>query len=210
MTRIALRGPQNEGQELNTGTGTERGQSPKSIVDDINSMTTELYAASTATTAAAAAAQADADAIEVILASSSLIKFVDVTVSSAELLALNATPKQIVAAPGANLALIFESIVVYKPAGTAYAGIAAGEDLSIKYTNGSGLEVAEIETTGFLDQATAQMRHATGFRAASGISSITPVANAALVMQLLVGEIITGTSALLCRVYYRVVPAVLP
>lgn len=173
----------------------EAGWSFKRVVDAINEMFTELYGNET-TRAAAEAAE-------------TTIKFVDVTISSAELLALNATPKQILAAPGAGLANVLVDVVAYKAAGTAYAGIAAGEDLSIKYTNSSGLEVAEIETTGFLDQATAQTRYAKSFNAASGISSITPVANAALVMMLLTGEITTGNSDLKLRVYYRTIPTTL-
>lgn len=138
------------------------------------------------------------------------LKFVDVTISSAQLLALNATPRSIVAAPGAGLANIFEAAILTKIAGTAYAGIAAGEDLAVKYTDGSGLQVASCETTGFLDQATAQFRHMTAYRAASLVTDITPVANAALVIQLLSGEITTGNTALELRVYYRVIPTVLP
>lgn len=131
----------------------------------------------------------------------------DVLVSSAELLALNATPKTLVPAPGANLALIFEGATVHKPAGTAYGGIAAGEDLAVKYTNGAGAELGQGEATGFLDQTTAQLRHIRPHTAASAISSITPVANAALVLHMLVGEITTGDSPLHVRVFYRVVPA---
>lgn len=194
MAQTTLRAPANR-SPFNTGDSLELGDNPKAIVDAINTMFGELYAANVAAAA--------------VIAAQSAIQFVDVSISSAELLALNATPKQIVAAPGANLALVLESVVAYKAAGTAYAGIAAGEDLSIKYTDASGLEVAEFETVGFLDQATAQTRYASAFRAASGVSSITPVANAALVMQLLVGEITTGNSALKLRVYYRVVPTVL-
>ena len=111
-------------------------------------------------------------------------------------------------APGANKANIFEGCVIRKAAGTAYAGIAAGEDLSIKYTDGSGLELGECETTGFLDQTTNQIRWVNPYRAASGISSITPVANAALVLHLLSGEITTGDSDLQIEVYYRVVNTV--
>lgn len=132
---------------------------------------------------------------------------VDKLVTSAQLLAMFATPVEIVPAPGSGLALIFDGISVYKPAGVAYAGIAAGEDLTVKYTNQAGLEVAELETTGFLDQATAQHRYAGGFRAASGIASITPVANAALVLALLVGEITTGDQPLHVRTFYRIAPA---
>lgn len=173
----------------------EAGNSYKRTVEAIDAMFTELYGNET-TRAAAEAAE-------------TTIKFVDVTITSAELLALNATPKTILAAPGAGLANVLVDVVAYKAAGTAYAGIAAGEDLSIKYTDSSGLEVAQIETTGFLDQATAQTRYAKAFNAASGISSITPVANAVLVMMLLTSEITTGNSDLKLRVYYRTIPTTL-
>lgn len=126
-------------------------------------------------------------------------------ITSAQLLALNATPIALVAAPGAGKALIFEGMLVQKPAGTAYAGIAVGEDLSVKYTDSSGAEVAQCETTGFLDAATDQIRYVRPHAAASAASQITPVANAALVLHLLVGEIITGDSPLNIEIDYRVV-----
>jgi hypothetical protein len=191
MAQETINGPQYDSQEFNTGDSVERGDSPKAIVGKLNDMLTELYAELTG----------EADELP--------LNYVDVTITSAELLALFTTPKTIVAAPGANLALIFDQIIAYKPAGTAYDGIAAGEDLSISYTNAAGLAVAGIETTGFLDQATAQLRHASAYRAATGISSSTPVANSPLVMHLLTGNIATGNSDLKLRVYYRVVPAVL-
>lgn len=134
-----------------------------------------------------------------------------VTITSAQLLALNATPQTIVSAPGAGKALIFDGALLHKPAGTAYAGIAAGEDLSVKYTDESGAEVGVCETTGFLDQTTAQTRwirpHAPD--GAGVASQITPVANAVLALHLLVGEIITGDSDLLVQTHYRVVDTVL-
>jgi hypothetical protein len=133
-----------------------------------------------------------------------------VTVSSAQLLALNATPKTLVAAPGAGFAIIPKRVLIYKPAGTAYAGVAAGEDLVLKYTDGSGAQCSSvIETTGFLDQATAQTRvaHAPGSMTTVA-GDYTPVANAALVLHLLSGEIITGTSPLYVKVWYDVVQTV--
>lgn len=141
-----------------------------------------------------------------------VLKHVDVTITSAEVLALNATPKTLVAAPGANKALIFEGAVLTKPAGTAYADVAAGDDLAIKYTDGSGIDVGVAEMTGFADQATAQARYIrpqTGALAAGTVSDFVPVANAALVAHMLTGEISTGDSDFKLRVYYRVVPTVL-
>lgn len=131
-----------------------------------------------------------------------------VVIAAADVLALNAAPQAIVPAPGAGKANIFAGAVIRKPAGTAYAGIAAGEDLSVKYTDGSGLEVAQCETTGFLDQTDDQVRWVRPHAAASGPSQITPVANAALVLHLLVGEITTGDSDLELEVHYRVVKTV--
>ncbi len=133
----------------------------------------------------------------------------EVTVATADVLALFATPIEVIAAPGADKAIIVEGAIIHKPAGVAYAGIAAGEDLSLKYTNAAGLAVAGCETTGFLDSTSALTRWAWAYRAASAISDIVPVANAALVLHLLTAEIITGDSDLILRIYHRVIPTVL-
>ena len=124
-----------------------------------------------------------------------------VALTSAQLLALNATPITVLSAAASGYAYRILNVEVYKPAGTAYAGIAAGEDLTLKYTNASGATLATIETTGFLDQATAQTR----FGAVTA-TDITPVAAAAVVAHLLTGEITTGTSDIYLRITYRLVP----
>lgn len=133
------------------------------------------------------------------------------SISSALLLALNATPQTVVAAPGAGKALVVSALQLYKPAGVAYAGIAAGEDLALRYTNGSGVIVAECETTGFLDQATAQMRYVYPIVAAAvaPIGDVTPAVNAPLVLQLLSGEITTGDQPLFYKIWGRTINAVL-
>lgn len=121
------------------------------------------------------------------------------TITSAQLLALNATEQPIVAALGAGKAALLRRVTITKPAGTAYAGIAAGEDLAVKITDDSGATVATVETTGFLDQTTEQTR------VAYGVSNYAPVANAALVLHLLTGEITTGDSDLIVEARYEVV-----
>jgi hypothetical protein len=128
-----------------------------------------------------------------------------VTVATGEVLALNATPKELVAAPGAAYFLEFVSAHLFLDhAGTDYAGVAAGEDLIISYTDGSGEEVGRVETTGFIDASADAHRivHAGGTKDA--VADYTPVANAALVISLLSGEIITGDSPLIVEVLYRV------
>jgi len=132
---------------------------------------------------------------------SDVANFVDVEISSAELLALNATPQTILKAPGANKAIVPLGAMFFLDYNSAaYAGIAAGEDLSFKYTNAAGAEVLQVEATGFLDQASDQLRYAQ-----PSTSLLTPVANAAIVLHMLVGEITTGNSPLRVRFYYRVV-----
>lgn len=141
-----------------------------------------------------------------------VVRSVRVTITSAQLLALNATPQTVVAAPGSGRAIIFEGAELYHGTGTAYGGIAAGEDLSFKYTNSSGQELGVCETTGFLDQTTVQTRYCrpqTGAISAGTVSSYTPVENAVLVCHLLTGEITTGNMDLKVRVFYRIVPTTL-
>lgn len=127
-----------------------------------------------------------------------------VTITSTQLLALNATPQELVPAPGAGFALIFKGALIQKPAGTAYVEDAT-DDLSVSYTDASGLEVGRVDSTGFLDQTTNQIRFVNPYHAASGLSGITPVVNAALVLHLKNGEIITGDSDLNIEVLYDVV-----
>ena len=134
---------------------------------------------------------------------------VNVTITSAQVLALFATPQTIVAAPGAGFALLFEGALLHKPAGTAYGNVAVGDDIAIKYTSAAGLTVGSCETVGFLDASTAQTRFIRAHTAASGVSDITPAENAVLVVQILLTEVTDGTSPLLVRTFYRTVPTVL-
>lgn len=130
-----------------------------------------------------------------------------VSVTSAQILALNATAIPVVAAPGANLAIVPYLTVLKHSGGTAYAGIATGEDWVLKYTNASGAQISGvIETTGFLDQTSAQIR-IVGRPGSTGSTAgdIAPVANAAIVLHQLVGEIITGNFPVLVRVFYDVI-----
>lgn len=137
-----------------------------------------------------------------VIATDTGVVQVDVTISTAELLALNAAPKELVAAPGAGKAIILVDAQAFLDfATTGYDGIAAGEDLALRYTDGSGAIVAEIEATGFLDAVADAYRHVYPLADAAK----TPVANSALVAHMKSGEIATGDSPLKLRVRYRVV-----
>lgn len=137
-------------------------------------------------------------------------KTVDVELTSAELLALYTTPVEVLPTLPSGQAYIILGVTAVKPAGTAYAGIDVSEDLTLKYTNGSGSVLASLETTGFLDQATKQVRHAFPSswttNAPSALLNVTPVESAKVVAHMSSGNITTGNTSLHLRIRYAIVP----
>lgn len=131
----------------------------------------------------------------------------DTLISTAEVLALNATPIVVVTAPGAGKAVIFDgALIFYDFNSAAYAGIAAGEDLVFRYTGSGNDEVsAHVETTGFLDQTNDETRYGIGVGVDGSAldHDLTDNEDEAIQLALLVGEIITGDSPLKVRVFFR-------
>lgn len=124
-----------------------------------------------------------------------------VTLTSAQVLALHMTPIEVIAAPGRGKAVVLRGIEArldYNSA--AYGGIAGTEDLEFRYTDATGTEILDVETTGFLDQTTDQTRWTP-----ADASAVTPVENAPIVVRL-AGAITTGNSPLILDIYYLVVP----
>lgn len=131
------------------------------------------------------------------------IRFTEVSLSSGELLALRATPKTLVAAPGSGLLLEFVGGVLLLDA-TATAYVESAANLAVRYTNGSGAKVSDdIEATGFIDQTADTM---TSMRAkADAIVAKSGSENKALVLHNIgAGEYTTGTGVLRAKVSYRV------
>jgi hypothetical protein len=86
-----------------------------------------------------------------------LVQVAEVSLTNAEIKALRATPKTLVAAPGAGKALVFHLATLLLDAGTN-ALTESADNLAVKYENGSGDAVSDtIETTGFIDQTTDQL-----------------------------------------------------
>lgn len=81
-----------------------------------------------------------------------VIQVREVALTNAEIKALRASPKTLVAAPGAGYALEFISAVLLLDYGSN-ALTESADNLAVKLTDGSGTAVSEtIEMTGFIDQ----------------------------------------------------------
>ena len=178
-----------------------------------NLVTTGTLAAGATTITGALSATTDITATSsLILGAQAHQEYVTkVTITTAQVKALNATPISLVATPGANYAIIFlDALALVDYVSAAYVaadGTLDGEDLIISYTDGSGEVAAEIETVGFLDQTNDELRYCTPSAGADGADNayIIPVANAALVISLLSGEVTTGDSPIEIVIHYKVV-----
>lgn len=130
-------------------------------------------------------------------------KYAEVAVSSAELLDLADTPKELVAAPGAGKALIFHHAVLLLDA-TATAYAESADNLVIKYENEAGDSVSQvIEMTNFIDQTTDQMTVA--LPVIDPIVAKAVAENKALVLVNPDGDFTTGTGVLRVKVFYSVI-----
>lgn len=79
------------------------------------------------------------------------LRYAEVAITNAQIKALRATPKTLVAAPGAGYVLEFVSGVLFHDYGTN-ALTESADNMAVKYTDGSGAAVSQtIEATGFVD-----------------------------------------------------------
>ena len=106
------------------------------------------------------------------------------TILAAAVQTLNATPVEVIAAPGAGLFIDVQSCHwMLAHNGVDYDAAGAGEDLALKYTNASGDQVTDfVDHSGFGDAS------ADAHALVKAVSPLTPVANAAIVAHILVGE----------------------
>jgi hypothetical protein len=131
------------------------------------------------------------------------------TLTTAQVLALNATPITVIAAPGAGFVTIVDHVLFSMDyAGVAYVA-GAGEDLVLKYTNGSGAEVCKpVDGADFIDEAADVIAYSPGMIQTDD-QGLVLTANAAVVAHMLTGEVITGTSDIVIHAYYYVIPILL-
>lgn len=133
-----------------------------------------------------------------------VIKYATVTASSAQLLAINATPKTVVPAPGAGYTtIIHKALLVLNYNSAAYANNGI---LGLYETNASGtLLTGTLTLASFLAQTadTIKELHPT---AASATTGITRLDNKAVVLTQATGESITGNSPVDVHCWYSIVP----
>lgn len=129
--------------------------------------------------------------------------YADVTLTSAQVKALKATPITIVAAPGTNLAIVPTAINIVCNYGGTNAFTETDDDISIGYSGGA--EIKEIEATGLIDQTNDEWRYITFEHAETFI----PEENTAVVVTNLDDEYAGNAGAdntVHIRLWYRRVP----
>lgn len=109
----------------------------------------------------------------------------------------NATALEIVPAARSGALNILEAVLVTKPAGTAYGGVGASEDLNFHIANSSGFNLGEIETNGFLTVTSLQSRY-------RGVSEATFTPTSDRIVARLEGAV-TGGDDLIITAFYRVI-----
>ena len=130
-------------------------------------------------------------------------QYADVTITAAQVKALATTPIELVAAPAAGNAILFLGAMFKLNYGSEVFA-EAGDNLGIKFTDATGVQVSDtIETTGFIDQSADTITNAVPVKDA--IVAAASAEAQALVLDNL-GSNITGNasndSTVSVRVYY--------
>lgn len=141
------------------------------------------------------------------LSSEGFLQWADVTLTSAQIKSVRATPIELVAAQGAGAVIQLIAAQLKLNYGGTNAFTESADNLVIRYTDGSGAIVSgTIETTGFINQTADTYTNATP--SADAIVAATGAENEALVIHNTGDGEIAGNAAndntLTVRVYYVV------
>jgi hypothetical protein len=128
-----------------------------------------------------------------------------VEVTSAEMLALATTAKELVPAPGADRVLEFVSAVIkYKAGSTGYTEPSAPDEMVIQYSGGQDV-CTEIDSTNFIDQTDDEIRQAGALESVLATTvDLEALKNTSLVLFNSGGNWTGGTGTLDVRINYRV------
>ena len=132
------------------------------------------------------------------------------TISSAEILALNATPKELIAAPGAGKLIVIDEVELFLDYGAAQYAADAGEDFTIQYaTSDTAIVSVDNDSEGFLLAAASANRLVKpSLYSGDGSAALFDPDdgdNEAIEAQILVGEWATGDSDIKYSIKYHVV-----
>ena len=126
-----------------------------------------------------------------------------VTIPTASVLLLATTAYELVPAPGANKILCYEG-GVFQLDYNSVQYTEAGDNLGVKYTDASGVQVSTtVEATGFIDQAADTTARA--LPVLNAIVANSACENKALVLDNLGNNYGAGNSALVVDTFFRVV-----
>jgi len=107
-----------------------------------------------------------------------ILQYATVSISNAEIKALNATPKELVAAPGAGKLIELVSCTLFLDYGSnVLAEPSAPDDLAIEYDNGTGHQLTTFDTTGFITSSADAIYVVSGGGIAGAASAVTAAAN---------------------------------
>lgn len=168
-----------------------------------------ITTSSTGLTAAVGTANIEDDAVTSDKLAANMLKYVQVAVTSAQVLAMSATPVQLVAAAGANTAVLVEDVLLqYNFASAAYA---AGGSIGVQYGNTALLagQVASDELAGATFNAyVADTVHQLSLTNTGITTTLAGSTNLGLFLSNDTAAFTTGDGDLLLNVWYKVVPTV--
>lgn len=116
-------------------------------------------------------------------------RYAEISLSSAEILALNTTPKEIVAAPGAGKIIVVEEVVY----NFTYNSIAYATNTVIALRNPTGTEDAAFS-----------IAHTSNYIEVEEMSGHKVISNEKLEVYALTGDPTTGNSTMTIGVYYKI------
>lgn len=125
---------------------------------------------------------------------------VNVTLSSANILAMNGTPVSLIPAPGAGKVIVVDHISLKMV--TTTTQYANGGAVELRYTDGSGAKVSADIAAAVITAGAA-----TSYTSVRGVTtSLTNVANSGIFITNATAAFITGTGSGVLTIQYRVLP----